>query len=525
VCAAGTASPTAGATDRSSCVPCAPGSYAYNASSTCSLCPTGTYHPLPSAPSLSSCEPCPADTVSPSGSTSSSACLDATTMFRCMTIVEFTADILLRGATNFVPINTGAPLNNAESIVVVGDSFLVSSSFSNAIFEYRHDGTFVGVFASLNTPRGLLYLPQLDPPQVAVANELNMIVLFFVAADGLNNGDLQGYADAVNSITLPQEKIGAEFDDWAYEWLNVYGQIAPQHLALVNDDYILVGSGANDYRHVHLACVNATVCQDSVRHVLLHEWGGALSMAKLPNSVSLGRFLVVHGAFVLSCPISEALQPTAESQGCTDFAENPPVDDWMPFEVHVDAPKQLVFVSDATNFKVHAFDLDGKYLSSVSTPSIALSIAFRPGFCVDASFLSPPAILSASAPINFELAARDRFGRATAAPSGLTLTAHGEFVLPSSSQPVPLSFDGTIGLNSATVNVVYTGDWVFELAEVFASSEFQVGRAKRGELCVCGKTGWTRTTRMCAARLAGRAPHMRLLCVTRLARSAVLRKF
>jgi hypothetical protein len=58
-CAAGTASPVVGATDRFTCQTCSPGSWSLTQSSSCTLCPTNTFSPNAAAPSQASCLACP----------------------------------------------------------------------------------------------------------------------------------------------------------------------------------------------------------------------------------------------------------------------------------------------------------------------------------------------------------------------------------------------------------------------------------------------------------------------------------
>lgn len=59
LCAAGTASPVVGATNRFTCQTCSPGSWSLTQSSTCTLCPTNTFSPSAAAPSQASCLACP----------------------------------------------------------------------------------------------------------------------------------------------------------------------------------------------------------------------------------------------------------------------------------------------------------------------------------------------------------------------------------------------------------------------------------------------------------------------------------
>lgn len=73
-CAAGTASPTVGATSRLTCQTCSPGAYALQQSSTCTLCPTTTFSPVAAAPNSNTCLACPPNTNSLAGTDSITKC-------------------------------------------------------------------------------------------------------------------------------------------------------------------------------------------------------------------------------------------------------------------------------------------------------------------------------------------------------------------------------------------------------------------------------------------------------------------
>ncbi len=74
-CPAGTASDVDGASDPSTCSPCATGSYALSGASACTDCPANTFSVTPQAPGPSSCIACPLNTTSPARSDSIDKCV------------------------------------------------------------------------------------------------------------------------------------------------------------------------------------------------------------------------------------------------------------------------------------------------------------------------------------------------------------------------------------------------------------------------------------------------------------------
>ena len=57
------------------------------------------------------------------------------------------------------------------------------------VLEFKYTGEYVGVFANVSEPRGLLHLPALDPPQVAVCSGGDGEVKFF-SMDGAATGNI-----------------------------------------------------------------------------------------------------------------------------------------------------------------------------------------------------------------------------------------------------------------------------------------------------------------------------------------------
>ena len=57
------------------------------------------------------------------------------------------------------------------------------------VLEFKYTGEYVGVFAEVSEPRGLLHMPALDPPQVAVCSGGDGEVKFF-SMDGAAMGNL-----------------------------------------------------------------------------------------------------------------------------------------------------------------------------------------------------------------------------------------------------------------------------------------------------------------------------------------------
>jgi len=280
---------------------------------------------------------------------------------------------------------------------------LVSSA--NAVFEFSYDGRLKGEFVSATDTQGLLYLPDFDPPQVAVASS---VVLFF---------DLDGNEQSAIAETPSR----------------------PRDLVLFGADQILI---ATESSGVYLFDGSSTV--------QVFAASTPVRVAALPST-----FLVATDNQVLECE-------TLTLASCTPFFA------LSAAALHVDSERSLVLISDFTSSKIHAVDFQGNEISALPTPSVATSMAFKSGVYAPLTRLTIPASTTTVAPILIPISLRDRFDAPTS-PSAAELanfnfTAHGNIRVTDSLQ-LPHSIHGEINADAASVSIPFAGLWEFELAE------------------------------------------------------------
>ena len=179
-------------------------------------------------------------------------------------------------------------LQEPHSLVFV-DAFRILVSSANGIDEFANDGSYTGPFTTtnINRPRGLVSLPHLDPPQIAVAS---FGIMFF---------DLAG-------VEMP---LKIEPPSPSTSW-------RPHDLAHFGDGQILI---ATESSGVFVASADGSSTP---------PWGTKLYDADTEVRItSLGSsFLVATGEELLEC--------VDLTGGCTLFAECPePTAVWVDEEV------------------------------------------------------------------------------------------------------------------------------------------------------------------------------------------------
>ena len=68
-------------------------------------------------------------------------------------------------------------------------------------------------------------------------------------------------------------------------------------------------------------------------------------------------------------------------EACRDFAQDPEPEKeaWRPTAIAVDEQRELVLVSEATRFKIYAFDFLGNLIDEIGTPTTASAMAIKDG--------------------------------------------------------------------------------------------------------------------------------------------------
>ena len=224
---------------------------------------------------------------------------------------------------------------------------------------------FLGVFANVPGPMGLLYLPELD--RVAIASGNGRIYFF-----KMSTYDKTPYTilDAEEYASMPS------------------GTGQPAYLSRgETDDEILVTSRAGD-KIVRL-CVPGTECPASRQATMLFQADDAKQIAVIRE---MGIYLFVdqgqYTKVVYSCPLEHTgyIVPTQ----CTKFAAL----SWDPVGIAVDEYLKLIYVGDATYSKIYAFKFNGDFIDTVEESKGDLTsptaIAIKPGISVPLSLVHPP---------------------------------------------------------------------------------------------------------------------------------------
>jgi len=483
-CEAGKASVTSGASDPSVCVPCVEGTWAPAGSVTCGLCPLGTFNSVHGSGSITDCQACPDGMSSLSGATTASECFDDSGTFNLF-VAEGSSNrvsTFSRSTFGFAPVFQGLPLNAPYSIVFISAiHFVVASTATDQILKFMYDGTYVGVFASVSEPRGLLLLPDLDPPQVAAAvtvtgdsyvgNWGEEVVptekkIVFLSADS---------GSAVGEVAIP---LDAEVPYVVHDLAAVGGASDQLLVSLVSRN------NGGEPRYMWLTCVPNTQCSDSPKQIGYFNDEVAADFTNPPRIAKISSrstYFLTCGRSVYECQVSASYITGWSCPPCPVFISGLPVSSWMPGALLVDEKKEILFVSDVESSKIHSFDFDGQLIGTVTTPSAATSMAVKNGGYSPLAELTPPETTSTASTIGLTVSLRDRYGdplppNYDIAPeiSRLSLTAYGSIQI-SDDVHIPVPIEGAVSLDAATVNITFAGEWRLELMENFALSSQHVG--------------------------------------------------
>ena len=388
-CPPGTSNPSA-STSASSCSACLAGTYSKFGVG-CAACPPATYNPSPSSSSISSCLTCPTFLTSNGGSTSPSDCYDVSTIFYNLYFVDsasrlFASKLVLEGAVSFIFL----------------DSSRLLASSANAVLEFSYDGRLKGEFVSATSPQGLLYLPDFDPPQVAVASS---VVLFF---------DLDGNEQSSIAVTLSR----------------------PLDLALFGADQILI---ATESSGVYLF--------DGSFPVQVFASSTPVRVAVLPST-----FLVATDDEVLECDLASCVTFFALSATALH------VDSERSLVLISDSASSKIHAVDFRGNEIAALPTRSvatsmAFKSGVYAPLTRLTVP------ASATTVAPITI-----PISLRDRFDSPASPSAAELANFNFAAHGNIRVTDSLQ-LPHSIHGEINEDAASVSIPFAGQWEFELAE------------------------------------------------------------
>jgi len=366
-------------------------------------CPMGTF----SSSGFEPCTPCPSDiphTLS-FGSTSDADC------------ITFNEN-LIAVSQNLNKILSYSPEENTwdilieESEYMLGPrnvvwisptNFLVTSFFLHEVNEFRMDGTFVGTFAKVDEPEGLLYIP---PPfnMIAVTSLVDefLRIFLFPLEKGINGGSLDTNSNSVEKIFFTTEGLPSTgsplalayhestFEIYATTWS---GRI--ERRCLPDSLLTPLGLSCNPDR------------QGRIAYNTNSDWYPLSSILLIPEE---DKFVVpctinrIEMNTICKCPIPDALpaQPFRLDQGCDEVpvpkvGASPVGNGYFdPSSFHSNSEKNLLFVTDSAYSRVYVFHLRGtsSFIRRLETKSgylaFPVALSSRPGLLpAFSSFLTP----------------------------------------------------------------------------------------------------------------------------------------
>jgi hypothetical protein len=155
----------------------------------------------------------------------------------------------------------------------------------------------------------------------------------------------------------------------------------PRDVVAWGEGEVLVAAEWEGTGRIYKECLplEGSACEGE--HVLSVEDGTApLKLA----SYSADSFLLVGTERLFECDASlvdggEGVRMVDEA--CRDFAQDPEPEKgaWRPTAIAVDEQRELVRVSEATRFKIYAFDFLGNFIDEIGTPTTASAMAIKDG--------------------------------------------------------------------------------------------------------------------------------------------------
>jgi len=373
-------------------------------------------------------------------------------------------------------------LDATKLLFVDTTTVLVSSLGYGRIFEFKYDGTLVGVFATVDEPQDLLFLDDTVPPQIAVATRdlasNSGRLLFFPLAEGLNDGNLN--AEDATAQSLPNF---APFS---------IARVQVPHGPYEGDRILIAGKDPQDLTttHIKMSCSPGSECPSFLQTENLPSFQGckanelSSSFKPLVGVPSEGNFLWTCGKSLISCEFKQA-ESITDAADCVDL--EPPVEGfWEPSALVVDDARGTILVSDNANFQIHIYKTTGEFGRSLATTTSLSSLAFKSGVYTPLSPLEYQTTQNATDSITVAISLRDRHDDPIAADydasfevSTFTVVAHG--YAESAAGPVPIEMPGTISLSGGTVTALvdirFAGEWRLELDENFPLHKQSIGES------------------------------------------------
>ena len=230
--------------------------------------------------------------------------------------------------------------------------FLIAAFSAHTVDMVNVEGDFLGTFADIGNPFGLVFLPAHG--LVAVTSQAGDGGIYFLNESG----------DTVGEADIDDLEVGE-----------------PRYISTAEggDEVLVTTSNAEVIR----VCVPSTSCQTDLRNkVMLSGGRNFRGIGIMRNTNVPDRYLVVdNGADrVYDCP--------AEISGlfldsCSTFAYSPTGSIWDPFNILVDNDKLLVYIADNDKSAVHVYGFDGTYFDRLEESSLFLAnpsaMALKPG--------------------------------------------------------------------------------------------------------------------------------------------------
>ena len=321
-------------------------------------------------------------------------------------------------------------------------TILVSFEDSNKIVEAKYDGTFLGTFANVPSPKGLLALPHLNPPQVAVCSEDN--VIFFGVSD--------------------REEVG-----------RIEGVYQAHDLAQIDETTILISykAGGSCYyagiSALMVACIHQTNCEkdgdtkclSNHPESFVSDDDDFVANPRITMAPAGTFFYFMVNSELYQCAVNVLLTYAGMggsfSAMCGSAFLTPPNDEpWNPTSFLADSEQPLLLVGDTENLKIHVFDPShGTHIYSVLTPSPLNSLAFKPGIYAPLTEIGPSSATVATETITLPVIFFDRVGNpipssnydAAYEVANLNATAHSTVSLPGMGA-AEIAVHGDLHLNS-----------------------------------------------------------------------------
>jgi len=345
-------------------------------------------------------------------------------------IVAFNSD-----DSDYRLVKEGGEVDRPADIEFIDDeSFILSNFVNGTVVRMSVEGVYEGLFATVERPTGLLYIPSRE--LIAVASQADREVRVY-ALDGSLSGNL--------TVSSP-----------------------PRYIALgADDDEILVTTSANT---VERLCLPNTNCEMSGQVLSGGTDFRGITIARSVDSFFVADRFDTLGGRIYQCPLKSS---NADTSDCTTFAFKPEGVSWDPYALVVNEEKRVLYAADRTNAIVHAFALDRSYLGHVEKRRNFLedpvALAIRPGpFAPLSTMMAAVGSVTAGELVTIPLSIVDdsnnEIALAETDVSRLRVMGIGQIT----GTEYFATIDGEVTKESdvlAKITLLYAGTWVASLSE------------------------------------------------------------